>query len=99
MANALNSLHENGIYHGDTTPDNIGYRTADDNYVLFDFGASNFSGNLNMYRTDVTRFLNSMLRTYITFFQPYRDKIMNILNQINQEYYIGKFDIVIEENF
>ena len=37
VANGLRRLHNARIEHGDLTPDNIGYRSSTNNFVIFDF--------------------------------------------------------------
>lgn len=94
VAKALMIFHQNGIIHGDTTPDNVGYRKYDDNFVLFDFGDTEVTNGLDyeLYLRDVNRFLNSILRTYQKFFKDYIHNVIKIRKLVNDgEYNIGKF--------
>lgn len=76
----LIELHKLNIIHGDSTPDNIGLRESDNNFVLYDFGDAHDGFN---YRDDVNRFLNSILITYKTFFNDYIGKIEKIKAMVN----------------
>lgn len=83
VAAALNELHSHGITHGDTTPDNVGLRSIDNNFVLFDFGDSTISNDPVNRVNDVNRFLNSLLVTFIDFFKNYKFQIENIQKLVN----------------
>lgn len=84
----LIELHKLGIIHGDTTPDNIGLRPSDNNFVLYDFGDAHDGTD---YKSDVIRFLNSMLISYKNFFIDHIDKIEQIKSMIINENY-GIYD-------
>ena len=47
VAEGLDVLHKSGTVHNDVTPDNIGLRPSDSNFVLFDFGQSVHNKNKN----------------------------------------------------
>nr|QBK91575.1 MAG: putative serine/threonine protein kinase [Pithovirus LCPAC302] len=83
VSQGLYELHKNNIVHGDSTPDNTGFRMKDNNYVLFDFGDSSIENNKDKFRNDVNRFLNSMMITYAEFFDPFKDQIIKIQRQVN----------------
>lgn len=93
IAKALIELHKNGIVHGDTNPDNIGYRESNNNFVLFDFGDSIiYETDSRLYLSDVNRFLTSILSTYREFFKDYIPNIETIQTLVNKgEYNIEKF--------
>ena len=78
---ALETLHNEKIVHGDTTPDNIGLRYSDGNFVLFDFGSVKFNEDVI---NDINRFLKSLLTTYKSFFQIYHNEINNIYESVNK---------------
>lgn len=108
ISNALFVLHTNNIIHGDATPDNVGFRYSDNNFVLFDFGNSiiNINNTIpdlyknDMYLNDINRFLNSILGTYKQFFKDYLIKINIVKNLVNEGPYIpDKFKNVIENVF
>jgi serine/threonine protein kinase len=81
VAKGLKILHDEGIVHGDATPDNVGLRYSDGNFVLFDFGSAEFS---NKGINDINRFLKSLLTTYKSFFEIYYNEIINIRNLIKK---------------
>ena len=92
----LIELHRLGIIHGDTTPDNMGLRLSDNNFVLYDFGDA-YEGS--DYKSDVIRFLNSVIISYKNFFADNIDKIEQIKNTIdkNKNYGISDFyDTIID---
>lgn len=91
---ALIELHKINIVHGDTTPDNIGLRISDNNYVLYDFGDAYKGFD---YRSDVNRFLNSILITYKSFFQDYLSEIEKIKAIVNEGIY-GIYDFYLAIN-
>lgn len=94
----LTELHKLGIVHGDTTPDNIGFRTSDNNFVLYDFGDSHDGSD---YKSDVIRFLNSILISYRSFFINHINMIEQIKNMIetNKNYSIYDFYNAINKVF
>ena len=99
---ALQQLHINNIVHGDATPDNVGFRYSESEFVLFDFGESNVVGSTgtNNYKDDVNRFLDSLLITYKDFFTKYIDKLNKIKKLVNtNDYYIEKFTNSINSVF
>jgi len=83
VSKGLKILHNEGIIHGDSTPDNVGLRYLDGNFVLFDFGSTIFSNN---GITDINRFLNSLLITYKEFFEIYKEEILLIYKFVNNGY-------------
>lgn len=97
VSKGLDVLHNNDIIHNDATPDNIGLRPADSNFVLFDFGQSSINKTLSYesYKEDINRFLISLMTTYKDTI-PY-DKffgsnyLLNIYKYINKTpYTLGK---------
>jgi serine/threonine protein kinase len=83
VADALHELHKNGITHGDTTPDNIGLRPSDNNFVLFDFGNAVINNRPINGIQDVNRFLDSLVRTFDKFFINYKLQIETIKILVN----------------
>ncbi len=103
VAEGLDILHHNGTIHNDTTPDNIGLRPSDSNFVLFDFGQSTINNKpltYEAYKVDVNRFLYSLMNLYKDII-PFRsilgtDYLINIYKYVNAgPYYIGKFNKAI----
>ena len=94
---ALIVLHQINIVHGDTTPDNVGLRISDNNFVLYDFGDAHDGYD---YLSDVNRFLKSILITYKSFFGEYINEIKKIKETVNTGNY-GLYDFynAINTNF
>jgi hypothetical protein len=83
IGKCLYSLHENNIYHGDPTIDNIGI--LNNNFILFDFDASkNFNNNDKYYlsKNDIYKFINSIK------FNTSNDKNINFYNDTTSYQYL-----------